>query len=195
MTANEPLRVPPRPVAFGCAMAAAAAGLAIFVIVLGLVFLDSGADSGTTILGDQEAYARGSIELIDSRNFYLVRLRDGQYLALSNLDAANRAASGRKCRVFPIASADPKLPRLLETYALRLSPAAAGTTLLFSEDCNGAVYDITGLRLDSDGGAPNLERYPITMRADGRLSVDVRDRMCSERRAAELFAETDCPRR
>ncbi len=191
MPDERPAAVAPRPVAFGCTMAAFAVGILVLFVILAAAFLESGADTGETVLEVPEAYARGSFELNPRRGFYFVRLIDGEFLALNSLDAANRAAEGQRCRVAPLPSGDPALPDLLKRYAARLNPQAAGTTVLFREDCNGAVYDVTGLRLDAEG--PNLDRHPVTVRADGRLSVDVSKRLCTRREGSELFAPLECP--
>ncbi len=191
MAGKGPISVAPRPVAFGCTMAAFAVGILVLFVFLAAAFLESGADTGETSLEAPEAYARGSFELNPQRGFYFVRMVDGEFLALSSLDAANRAAGGQRCRVAPLPTDDPALPELLNRYAARLNPQAAGTTVLFREDCNGAVYDVTGLRLDAEG--PNLDRHPVTVRADGRLSVDVSERLCTRREGSELFAPVECP--
>lgn len=172
-------------------MAVAAVALGVLVLVAFALFLDSGADSGDTVLQDADTYAPGTLQFVSQRGFYLVRLASGEFIALVTLDAANRQSGGARCRVAPIALDAPDLPRLLDTYRLRVTPEAAGATVLFREDCRGAVYDVTGLRLDADG--PNLERHPVRIRGDGRLSVNVRERQCSERRDGDPFAPTSCP--
>lgn len=168
-----------------------AVGFLVFFVILAAAFLESGADSGATVLEAPEAYARGSFELNPQRGFYFIRTIDGEFVALNTLDAANRAAASGRCRVAPLPTDDPALPELLTRYASRLNPVAVGTTVLFREGCNGAVYDITGLRLDGEG--PNLDRHPVTLRADGRLSVDVSKRLCSRRQGSDLFAPVECP--
>jgi hypothetical protein len=119
-----------------------------------------------------------------------VRLADGSFLALADLDAANRANPQRRCRVSPMAVDDARLAGLLQRFGGRFSEKAGGSTLLFREDCNGALYDVAGARLDGDG--PNLERYPVDVRADGKLTVDVGTRRCTERAGREPFAPVSC---
>lgn len=170
--------------------AAALGGLAIAGAVFLFVFLDSGANTGRLALRPADSYALGTVEYVGARNFYVVRLANGDFLALSDLDAANRAASGQRCRVATLGASDARLPGLLEDYAASFSPEAAGATLLFREDCNGATYDLAGRRLDSSG--PNLERYATSIDADGLLRVDVSRRICTEARDGEAFAETRC---
>jgi len=190
MSYQRPVSPAPRPAGFGCFALAAGATLALAFATLAVLFLDSGADDGKLVLDDADSYAPGSVEFAAQRNFYLVRLGQGDYYALADLDAANRAAPQRRCRVAPIPASDPALPGLLASYGSRLSARAAGSTLLFREGCNGAVYDVTGVRLDAE--APNLDRYPVSIRSDGRLVIDVRKRTCSERRGGNVAAPVAC---
>jgi len=141
-------------------------------------------------LAPAESYANGSVEFVAARNFFLSRLGDGSFLALSDLDGANRANQQRRCRVAPIPRNDPKLPQLLAGYAGRMSAQAAGSTLLFREDCNSAVYDVTGVRLDND--AANLERFTVEIDSAGRVTVDVSKRICTKREGANAMAMVSC---
>jgi hypothetical protein len=186
----EPVPAIRPPVALGCTFAVMAVVVVVAVIVFAIKFLDSGANGGTVTLNVPAAYAKGSLEYEPAENFYLVRLRDGNFLALSDLDAANRANQAKRCRVAPIATADPELPGLLQQYASRMSADAAGSTVLFRESCNGAVYDLTGARLDSQ--APNLERLSIDTDGGGKLVVNVTKRTCTEREGTNLFAPLKC---
>lgn len=188
---HEPVPATVRPpVALGCAAAVAAVVLFGLAVLATIGFLESGADAGKFVRDPVEAYARGSVEFIGERNIYLVRLADGSFVALGDLDAANRANPQRRCRVAPMLATDPQLPALLERYASRMSAQAAGSTLIFSEDCNRAVYDVTGLRLDAE--AANLDRYPVGIDQAGRLTVDVSKRRCTLRTASQAFAATPC---
>jgi hypothetical protein len=153
-------------------------------------YLESGANSGKVTLLPYEEYEVGAFEYQPARHFFLVRLDRETFIALSDLDAANRAALGRRCRVAPIAASDPDLPALLERYRDRMNPALAGSTLLLREDCFGAVYDASGLRLDRDGR--NLDRHPVALDGEGRVVVDVSRRSCSERSGSELFVPVPC---
>lgn len=167
--------------------------LVLFVVGVGaaffIVFLESGADTGKEVLQPASAYPPGTVKYENSHNYYVVRTADGKYLALADLDAANRA-SARKCRVARIDLQDPTLPELLQKYGGKMSPQAAGSTFLFRENCNSAIYDFTGLRLDAQG--PNLDRYPVNINEQGRLTVDVTKRVCTEREGAQLFAPIPC---
>jgi hypothetical protein len=178
------------PVLLGCV-----AAVAFVVVVFGffaflIVFLESGAATGKVQLEDAEAYAPGSVEFIGEENLFLVRLGDGEYLALADLDAANRARPERRCRVAPMQRTDARLPAILERYSSRMSADAAGSTLVFREECGGAMYDVTGLRLDTDG--PNLDRYPVSIDSAGRVVVDTAKRHCSQREQLKPFAPTGC---
>jgi hypothetical protein len=180
------------PVALGCFGAVAAVALLGFVGGFVLVFLDSGANSGKLTLDPAESYGRGSIDYVSDHNFYLVRLADGAFVALADLDAANRANTQRRCRAAPIPVSDPSLPGLLSRYAAQFSAGAAGSALLLREDCNRAVYDVTGLRLDAEGS--NLDRYRVDIDAQGRLIVDLSRRVCTQRNGSDDFAAISCAR-
>jgi len=168
----------------------AALALLIFAAVFVLVFLESGADSGRLRLELAEAYAPGTVEYVGERNFFLARLPDETFLALSDLDAANRTNQQRRCRVGAIAANDPRLPRLLQMYASRFDPGVSGSSLLLREECTGAAYDLTGLRLDADGR--NLDLHPVTIDARGHVVVDVSRRTCSAREGPRLAVPADC---
>jgi hypothetical protein len=180
------------PVALGCFGAVAVVALLAFIVGFALVFLDSGANSGKLTLDPAESYGRGSIDYVSDHNFYLVRLGDGTFVALADLDAANRANAQRRCRAAPIPVSDPSLPGLLSRYAGQFSAGAAGSALLLREDCNRAVYDVTGVRLDAEG--PNLDRYRVDIDPEGRLTVDLGHRLCTHRAGASDFAAISCGR-
>lgn len=179
------------PVALGCLSAIAAVALISVGSLLLIAYLESGANTGEVTLEPAAAYAPGSVEFVPGRNVYLVRLSDGAFLALSNLDAANRATPGRQCRVAPIAAGAPDLAALVLRYRSAFSPAARGSELLFREDCNGAIYDVTGLRLDALDY--NLDRYGVSLDEAGRVVIDFSERICTARTESEAFAPVDCP--
>ena len=177
-----------QPVALGCfLMAAIGAGIIGLAIVL-VAWLSSG--STTVALDDARAYAVGSVEFVPARNVFVVRLTETEYLVLDDLDAANRANQGRRCRVQPLAAADPARAALVTQYASRMNPKAAGSTFVVVEACNDAVYDVTGLRLDRDG--PNLDRHPVEIDDQGRLAVNIARRVCTERSGARLSLPREC---
>jgi hypothetical protein len=170
-------------------MAAVAVGFVVFLVVLGVVFLDSGADDGKVTLNPLGAYPPGTITRIPEHGFYLVRTPAGAILALSDLDAANRNANPR-CRVDQVASTDPALATLLGNLGTRMNPQVTGSTTLLRESCHQATYDSTGLRLDLDG--PNLDRLKVTLDAKGAVVVDTTKRTCTERDSPTLFAPVTC---
>lgn len=174
----------------GCAALVAAVLLVVLVVTFSLIFLNSGADHGTVVLNDASDYAPGSEQYVSTHNFFIVRLGDGTFVALADLDAANRANAAHQCRVAPVLPSDPTLAGLLSTLGPRMSPAAAGSTLVFREGCNNAVYDITGTRLDSD--APNLDRFATSIDSSGRLNVNLAKRSCSERSGVQLALPRSC---
>ena len=168
----------------------AAIALSIFLFVLFIVFIQSGAKGGVTTLNVPAAYAPGSIQYISEENFYLARLNDGTFLALSDLDAANRANTQHRCRVAAVGADDPALPALVQQYASRMSPQAAGSTYLLKEDCNDAIYDFTGARLNGDG--PNLDRLEVGTGNGGKLEVNTTRRTCTQRSGTNVFAPIAC---
>ncbi len=177
------------PVALGCTLAAAGVGFVVFVAVLAIVFLESGSDDGSQTLDAIGAYPAGSITRVADRGFYIVRLPAGRLIALSDLDAPNRAAA-RRCRVAPIALEDPILPGLLSRVARSMNPEVAGTTTLLSEACNQALYDISGLHLGGDG--PNLDRLAVDLDKTGHVVVRTSRRTCTERSGRDLFLAATC---
>lgn len=176
--------------ALGCTVAAALVVVAAVGIVFAAMFFESGAESGEVVLSARDAYAKGSIEHVRERNFYLVRLGDGSFLALADLDTANRASAQRPCRVAPLDPGDATLPALLARYGSAMSPQVAGSTLILRADCTGAVYDVTGVRLDRDG--PNLDRFAVRIGEDGRVRVGLNKRTCSTRSETNLFGPLGC---
>ena len=186
-TAPQTLRPP---VFLGCAALVGAVVLVVLIVAFGLIFLNSGADHGTVVLNDAADYAPGSEQYISAHNFFIVRLGDGSFVALADLDAANRTNTSRQCRVAPVLPGDASLPGLISTLSSRMSPLASGSTLVFREDCFNAVYDITGTRLDKD--APNLDRFATSIDSSGRLNVDLAKRSCSQRSGADLALPISC---
>ena len=181
-----------RPVVLGCVGAAAALLLLVALAIFFVVFLESGADDGQLELQHEAAYDEGSVSFVGERNIYLVRLDGDDFYALHDLDAANRSNAQRRCRVTPIPTNDPGLPALLDQHRAAMSPQARGSTLLFRESCNNAVYDVTGLRLD-DPSAPNLDRYPVAIRSNGRVVIDLTERICTRRTPTGPFTPVPCP--
>lgn len=178
------------PVALGCFGMLAA----MVVIVAGAIFAVQYLESGThtkAVLDDAAAYAPSSITFEPDYNIFVVRMGDGTFFALSDLDQANRANQGHRCRVAPIPTSDPSLPGILDRYKGAFSPRAAGSTAVFRENCNGALYDATGVRLDGPG--PNLDRHAVDINGDGMLTVNTAVRQCTRHEGADFYIATPCP--
>ncbi len=178
------------PVFLGCFFAVAALAVVVLGGLFFIKFLESGANTGKVRLDVPDAYALGSIEFNGQHNFYLVRLPDATFLALSDLDAANRANQARRCRVGLTDFTDASLGTPPDTLAKRMTTAATGTRAVFRETCNGAIYDIAGALLTGDG--PNLDRYAVSIGADGHLRIDTSTRTCSARAGTVDFAPGRC---
>jgi len=178
------------PVALGCmSMVAVAVGI-MAVLFFGIMWLESGA-TPRAVLDDAESYGRGTYQFEGKHNLYIVRLLDGRFLALSDLDATNRANPGRNCRVAPIPLDDPALPGILSKYAGQFSPEAMGSTLVFRETCHGALYDMAGVRLDNTE-ALNLDRHDVDINGQGKLTVNTAVRICTKRNGADVAETVPC---
>lgn len=178
------------PVFLGCFFAAAALVIVVLGAVFFIQFLESGANDGNIRLDVPEAYAPGSVEFNGEHNFFLVRLPDATFLALSDLDAANRANQARRCRVSLANLTDPSLGTPADALSRRTTAGAAGASVVFRETCNGAIYDVAGARLNGDG--PNLDRLTVTVGKDGHLRIDTSARTCTRRTPADDFATIAC---
>ncbi len=181
---------PGRPILLGCVAVVAVAVFLVAGVVFFVGFLESGSSTGEVVLRDARSYAPGSVARVAERGFFIVRLGDGSYLALVDLDAANRAASDRRCKVAQVPLDDPALVGILERYGARRAPDATALALVFRETCNGALYDAAGTRLDRDDR--NLDRYDVSVNDEGLLVVNTARRSCSERTPDEVLVEVEC---
>ena len=181
---------PARPVALGCTLAVAAVALVILVAVLGVIYIESGADTGEAVLDPVGAYAPGTVSFVPAEHLFVVRTPAGDLLVVGDLDRGQREARQLQCRVAPLLPGDPSLARLLDEHGDSLSADAAGTQFLFREGCSGAVYDLAGVRLDADG--PNLDRYAVSVDDAGRVVVDLQDRTCTRREGVRSLVEEPC---
>lgn len=161
-------------------------GIAAFAIV----FLESGADTGEIELDPAAAYAPGTAEFVGEHNFFLVRLPDGSFVALDDLDSANRASQGTRCRVGLVDIDEAGLGATPEQLRARMSPEAAGSNRLLRETCLGTVYDIAGVRLTGDGR--NLDRFQVELTSGGRVVVDRSERSCSSRDGNTWSSPVQC---
>ena len=169
-------------------MALGAVAATVLGVIFVLIFLDSGANRGLVTLRDSRSYPAGTVTHVPESGFFFVRLGN-DLLALVDLDAANQGQAGRRCRVRAVGIGEGTAGSAAE-YEASLSPEARGTTLVLAEDCNSAVYDIAGTRLDADG--PNLDRFRVSLDRRGRVVVHTEDRECTRREGSELRLQRDC---
>lgn len=165
--------------ALGCFFVVAVLALIVGVAAFGIVFLESGANSGEVKLENAEAYAPGTAAFVASKNTFLVRLSDGSFLALLDLDSANRANQAQHCRVNLLPIDEPGTGATTEQLQGRISVAARGSSSILYESCFGSIYDIAGIRLNGTG--PNLDRYRVSIDDAGRVLLDTTKRQCSQR--------------
>jgi hypothetical protein len=95
-------------------------------------------------------FPANSVTYLSSGRSYLVRMEDGSFLALSEVDAdpANR----------------------LKGCVIRYRPdlTGAGKQGAFRDDCSGALFDLEGLAIE--GGSPPMQRHPVQV-TDRNVSV------------------------
>jgi hypothetical protein len=157
------------------------------LIAFAIVFLESGADTGEVELDPADGYRLGTAEFVGEHNLFLVRLPDGGFVALADLDAANRASQGTRCRVGLAQMED---AQDADTWRSRISPEAQGSTSVLRETCFGGVYDIAGITLTGDGR--NLDRFAVAVNSRGRVVVDRSERSCSVREGNNWSVPVDC---
>lgn len=190
MSVESPPQTVRPPVFLGCFFAAAALVIFLFGGFLFIKFLESGANNGKVRLDVPDAYALGSVEFNSAHNFYIVRFLDASFVALSDLDAANRANQARRCRVLMTTVNDTSLGSSADSLSARMTADAAGASVVLRESCNGAIYDISGARLNGDGA--NLDQYPVSIGKDGHLTVDISTRTCTQRTESTPFGSRAC---
>ena len=178
------------PVALGCFLGVAVIAAIVGLVAFGIVFLESGANNGEVALEVAAAYAPGSAQFISSENVFLVRQVDGDFVALLDLDAANRANQAQRCRVnlTPISASGLGVPA--EQLTSQMSSGAAGSNSVLFESCLGSIYDIAGVRLNGVG--PNLDRYTVRIDDSGRVVIDTTKRLCSRRTETAKSASVSC---
>ena len=177
------------PVALGCFFAASVVVVIVGIIAFAIVFLESGADTGEVRLDQEEAYAPGSVEFVGEHNFFLVRLPDGSFVALADMDAQNRATEGARCRVALTNVDSPDLDVSPQTLRALMSPRAAGAVAVLRETCFGAIYDAAGVILAPEGR--NLDQYAVDV-SSGVVNVDRSERICSERTRGSVSTKVTC---
>ncbi|MYI83332.1 MAG: hypothetical protein F4056_08625 [Chloroflexi bacterium] len=119
-------------------------------LAIGIAYGASGLRGGGIDLGYAEDYALASVVYRSTDGLFVVRLPDGEVIALSDLDPHN--PPGGECRV-------------------SFRPDLAGTDGYgrFFDICSGAMYDISGRGLGDDG--LDLRRLPLERGEDGKLEL------------------------
>ncbi len=144
--------------AIGLALLAAALA-AMVVLALTFGWPEGGAPPRRIAVGEVEDFAPGSVTTFQEEEFHLVRLPDGEFLALSMLDPHGK---------------------LLVQEGLATSPCPvrwrpefefSGQKGWFRNPCHGETYDLTGSCFS--GPCPRgLDRFPVTV-VDGVVRVNV----------------------
>lgn len=131
----------------GCVIA-----LAVIVVglAIGLGVAIAGLGGGGIDLGYEDDYALASVVYRSTDGLFVVRLPDGEVIALSDVDPHNPSGGG--CRV-----------------SFRPDLAGADGYGRFFDICSGALYDISGRGLGEDG--LDLRRLPLRRGEDGKLEL------------------------
>ncbi len=135
----------------------------VFGAVLAAIVLfawpDEGAPPRPIAVGEAEEFASGSVTTFGEEEFHLVRLPDGEFLALSMLDP-----HGKLMVEEGLAQSPCLVPWRSEFVFL-------GQKGWFRNPCHGETYDLTGKCFV--GPCPRgLDRFPVTV-TDGEVEVNV----------------------
>jgi hypothetical protein len=162
--------------------------LAVFV-VLGLAFGgdgDPGAGGGGAFnAGPAESYQRADISHLEQQHVFVVRLPDGEFIALYDKSAKQQEINSN-CRVQWEANAN-------LGGAVQPLPGFNGA---FAETCEGTrgVWRADGLRAYG-AGYGNLDRFSTEVDRNGDLIIDLSDRTCTRSRGVigvPPFEERTC---
>jgi hypothetical protein len=169
---------PRRPFRLGCLtrMLLAAAAAVALVVIIGETFdqgppPESERESDTLDAGPAEEYARGDVSAFELRHLYIVRLENGDFLALHDKSSKQQEV-GRDCRV-----------RFDESAQLIGLPQLPGFTGAFVEECGDlrATWRADG-KFAGGAGYGDLDRYETQIDAGGNLIVDLDARTCTRSR-------------
>ena len=126
--------------------------------------------------GRIEDFPLASVRYFESKHFYLVRLRDGSFLALYDLDVRNQSrvvgetlVAGCRVRL----NSEPYVQNILRVS----EPVFGFETHALREGCGGSTYDLTGRRLFGPTPA-RLDRFPVSIGPAGEVKVDLQRRQC-----------------
>ena len=124
-------------------------GLALIIVglLIGIAYGAFSLAGGGIDLGYEDDYALASVVYRSTDGLFVVRLPDGEVIALSDVDPHN--PPGGECRV-----------------SFRPDLAGADGYGRFFDICSGAMYDISGRGL---GDSLDLGRLPLERGEDGTL--------------------------
>ena len=127
-------------------------GLVLIVVgvLLGIAYGAGGLGGGGIDLGYEDDYALASVVYRSTDGLFVVRLQDGEVIALSDVDPHNPPDG--ECRV-----------------SFRPDLADDDGYGRFFDICSGAMYDISGRGLGDDG--LDLPRLPLRRGEDGKLEL------------------------
>jgi len=141
------------------------------IVAIGEAF-DQGKDAGqpetTYDAGKLEDYQRGDVTYLDLQHIYIVRLPDGEALALYDRSSRQQELGG-DCRV-----------AYDETAALTGLSQTPGMVGAFVEECGDlrTVWRVDGT-LASGAGYGDLDRFRTTVDASGELLIQTDSRSCT----------------
>jgi hypothetical protein len=161
---------------FGCLarILIAIAGAVALIIIIGETF-DQGDSakppSREFDAGPAENYERGDLTEVAPQRLWIVRLEDGEFIALYN-KSPKQQQLGSNCRV-----------RYDESAQLIALPQLPGFSGAFVEECEGltATWRADG-RFAGGAGYGDLDRFETSVTDDGRLIVDTNSRTCTKSR-------------
>jgi hypothetical protein len=161
---------------FGCLtrIALAIAAAIALIIVIGETFDqgDSAKRPSTSYdAGPAENYLRGDLSEVPPEHLWIVRLEDGEFIALYN-KSPRQQQLGSQCRV-----------RFDENAQLLGLPQLPGFSGAFREECEGltATWRADG-RFAGGAGYGDLDRFETSIDDNGHLIVTTNSRTCTKSR-------------
>ena len=162
----------------GCALRVliAIVVLTAMVVVIGTIF-DQGDSADQPVRGFDAGLASdfplADVQQFDEQHLFIVRLQDGEFLALYDKSSKQQELGG-DCRL-----------RFDDKALLGTLEPLRGFTGAFVEDCESlrsrSVWRVDGVySFGSNWG--DMDRYSTSVNADGHLIVDTRTRSCTRSR-------------
>ena len=150
-----------------------------------LVFWVSDSDDelgGRFDAGLQSEYAPGSIAYFEKQHVHLIRLTDGEFLALYDWDAWAQAQYRKgnvgmeQCRVGILPKDDAAYEGDLQAIRADYAPVEGLEDIVLRGGC-GIVFDPLGRR--ALGPAPaDLDRFKVSVDRAGHVIIDLAQRVC-----------------